>query len=140
MAERLILDTSILVEVERGRLDLATVAADDDDVALPAIVVAEYLTGVQLAATAKQRSSRQEFLDRVLAALPIEDYTRLVAERHAELLAHLRRSGTTRGAHDLILAATAVSTGRTVLAADDRAHFDGLPDVTVRLVRSPTRP
>lgn len=134
MAERLILDTSFLISAERGRLDMAAAAGDDADAALPAIVVAEYLTGVHLAATEEQRIARRKFLQRVLTALPIETYTLRVAERHSELLAHVRRSGVTRGAHDLIIAATALATGRTVLTSDDRAAFDQLPGVTARLV------
>ncbi|MGI8678786.1 MAG: PIN domain-containing protein [Jatrophihabitans sp.] len=133
MAERLILDTSVLISAERGHLDLAAAAGDDADAALPAIVLAEYLTGVHLAATDTQRAARHEFLDRVLQVLPIETYTHRVAERHAELLAHAHRSGTTRGAHDLIIAATALATGRTVLTTDTRAGFDQLPGVSARV-------
>lgn len=136
MAERLILDTSVLISAERGQLDLTAVARDDADAVVPAIVVAEYLTGVHLAATDEQRAARREFLDRALQALPIETYTQRVAERHSELLAHVYRSGTTRGAHDLIIAATALATGRTVLTTDARAGFDQLPGVTARLVPS----
>lgn len=134
MAERLILDTSVLIAAERGHLAFAAAAGDDADAAVPAIVLAEYLTGVHLAATDKQRTARKEFLDRVLQALPIETYTQRVAERHAELLAHVHRSGTTRGAHDLIIAATALATGRTVLTTDARAGFDQLPGVNARLL------
>lgn len=134
MAERLILDTSVLVSAERGRLDMAATAGDDADAAVPAIVVAEYLTGVHLAATEEQSIARREFLERVLTALPIETYTLRVAERHSELLAHVRRSGGTRGAHDLIIAATALATDRTVLTMDERAGFDQLPGVRARFV------
>jgi tRNA(fMet)-specific endonuclease VapC len=134
VAERLILDTSVLISAERGRLDLAAAAGDEADAAVPAIVVAEYLTGVLLAATDAQRTARREFLDRILQVLPIETYAQRVAERHSELLAHVRRSGTNRGAHDLIIAATALATGRTVLTTDARAGFDQLPGVTVRVI------
>lgn len=87
MAERLTIDTSVLISTERGQLDLTAAAGDDADAAVPAIVVAEYLTGVHLAATDEQRTARREFLDRALQALPIENYTHRVAERHSELLA-----------------------------------------------------
>jgi tRNA(fMet)-specific endonuclease VapC len=40
----------------------------------------------------------------------------------------VRRAGRPRGAHDLIIAATAAAAGRTVVTADRRA-FDGLPGV-----------
>lgn len=132
--ERLILDTSILIAAERGSVNLAGAAGGDADAALPAIAVAEYLAGVHLAATEQQRQNRQAFLERALDALPVEEYTQRVAVRHGELLALVRRSGTTRGAHDLIIAATALATGRTILTADDRARFHELPQVTARVL------
>jgi tRNA(fMet)-specific endonuclease VapC len=134
MAERLILDTSVLIAAERGRLELGAAAPDDADAALPAIVIAEYLAGVHLAATETQRSTRQAFLDLALQTLPIEDYTDRIATRHGALLAHVRRSGTTRGAHDLIIAATAAATGRTILTTDDRARFSDLPGVAAQTI------
>jgi hypothetical protein len=48
---------------------------------------------------------------------------------HARLLAHLRKSGSQRGAHDLIIAAHAAETGRIVLTRDARARFGGLPGI-----------
>jgi tRNA(fMet)-specific endonuclease VapC len=44
---RLILDTSVLVAGARGLLDESDLAGDDD-IALPAVAVAEYLAGVLL--------------------------------------------------------------------------------------------
>lgn len=132
--ERLILDTSILIAAERGVLNFAGAAGDDADAALPAIAVAEYLAGVHLASTEQQRQARQAFLERALLALPIEDYTWRVAGRHGELLAYVRGGGATRGAHDLIIAATALATGRTILTTDDRARFHELPNVTARVL------
>ena len=41
----MILDTGVLVAAVRGRLDMA-VLPDEDDVALPAVVLGEYLAGV----------------------------------------------------------------------------------------------
>jgi tRNA(fMet)-specific endonuclease VapC len=55
-----------------------------------------------------------------------------VARTHAGLLAHARRSGRPRGAHDLLIAATAVARGRTVVSADPAGLAD-LPDVALRL-------
>jgi hypothetical protein len=50
--------------------------------------------------------------------------------RHRRLLAQVRRSGTPRGAYDLIIAAHAAETGRTVLSRDVKARFNDLPGVT----------
>ena len=67
--------------------------------------------------------------------MPVVDYTPAVAAHHAALLAHVRRSGRPRGAHDLMIAATARATRRLLLSTDEQAGFAELPDVQVRLVQ-----
>lgn len=128
---RLILDTCVLVGAVRGRVDLAEMS-DEDDMALPAVVIAEFLAGVT---DANPRSVVQRaFLDEVLALAPIVDYDHSVAEHHAALLAHVRNTGQPRGAHDLIIAASARASGRTLISTDKRARFDELPGVTLRVL------
>jgi len=126
----LLLDTTFLIDAERGTYGLDDLIADDDDTAVAAITVAELLVGARLA-TGKRRAARQGFVDAVLAAIPIIVYDARVAHAHASLLVAARRSGRPRGAHDLIIAATAVASGRTVVTADPTG-FDGLPDVELR--------
>ena len=63
--------------------------------------------------------------------IPIESYDLDVARVHATLVAATRAEGRTRGAHDLIIAATALARNRSVVT-DERAGFDGLPGVEVR--------
>ncbi|HEX6756024.1 MAG TPA: PIN domain-containing protein [Mycobacteriales bacterium] len=128
MARRLILDTGVLIRAERGRARLDRVLGDEDDVAIAAITAAELLVGVELADEAR-RAARSVFVDDVIATIPVEDYTLDVAAAHARLLAHVRRAGRPRGAHDLIIAATAVATGRTVVTADAGAALGELPGV-----------
>jgi tRNA(fMet)-specific endonuclease VapC len=126
---RLILDTTVLISAERTTSSLDLLIADEDDVAIAAITAAELLVGVELA-DAKRRTKRQAFVRSVLESIPIEAYDLPVAEHHARLLAHVRRSGTSRGAHDLLIAATALARGRAVVTADERAFRD-LPGLTV---------
>ncbi len=123
----LLLDTTFLIDAERVTADLDELIADDDDVAIAAITLAELTVGVQLA-TARQRPRRQSYVDEIAAAIPILPYDEDVALHHANLLVAVRRTGRPRGAHDLIIAATAAASGRTVVSADRRA-FDGLPGV-----------
>ena len=130
---RLILDTGVLVAAVRGRVDLAALS-DEDDVALAAVVLAEYLAGVLNDDDSGRRAVQRAFLDDLLVVVPVVDYDPTVAEHHAELLAHARRAGQPRGAHDLIIAATARATGRILATTDKRARFDELPDVSVRLL------
>lgn len=128
MARRLILDTGMIIGAERHGRGLADLLEDDDDVSVAAVTVAELQLGVELA-DGRRRIRRQEFVDGVRALIPIEDYTADVAMVHARLLAHVRREGKPRGAHDLIIAATAAATARTLLTTDGKAVFDDLPGV-----------
>jgi len=57
------------------------------------------------------------------------DYTDTTAAHHARLIAHARRTGTPRGAHDLIIAAHAAQTGRAILSREAKARFADLPTV-----------
>jgi tRNA(fMet)-specific endonuclease VapC len=129
----LILDTGVLVATARGRLDLATIG-DGEELALPAVAVAEFLAGIEKDPDPRRRASHRPYLDGLLAIVPVVDYTVKVAEHHAALLAHVRRTGRPRGPHDLIIAATARATDRVLLTTDARARFDELPDVSVRLL------
>jgi tRNA(fMet)-specific endonuclease VapC len=126
----LLLDTTFLIDAERSSDDLDSMIDDTDDVAIAAITVAELRVGVELASEST-RSARQDFVDTVITAVPIIDYDVGVAETHAKLLAAVRRKGRPRGAHDLIIAATARTTSRVILTADVTAFVD-LPDVAIR--------
>jgi len=128
VAGRLIVDTGVLVASERGRKRLADVISADDDIVIAAITVAELRTGIERA-DQEHRSARAEFLVKVLETLPVEPYGVETAEAHGRLLAHVHRGGVKRGAHDLIIAATALATKRILLTADRSAHFDDLPGV-----------
>lgn len=133
MARRLIVDTGVLINTERGARSLADVVSPDDDLVIAAITVAELRTGVELAGE-QHRGSRTEFLLGVLETLPVEPYDLASAEAHGRLLAHVHRSGTRRGAHDLIIAATAIATRRIILTTDQSARFQDLPGVDCIIV------
>jgi tRNA(fMet)-specific endonuclease VapC len=126
----LLVDTTFLIDVEREEATLDLAIDDDDDVAVAAISIAELQVGVDLA-KANQRDRRQAFVDEIVDVLPILPYDLGVARSHAELLAAVRRAGRPRGAHDLIIAATAKATNRTVVTADP-AGFADLSGVEVR--------
>lgn len=103
---------------------------DDDEPAVAAITIAELGVGVEVA-TGKRRLARQAFLDDIVHTLPIIGYDLDVAHAHTQLLVAVRKVGRPRGAHDLIVAATAVATSRVVVTSDGPG-FDDLPRVTVR--------
>ena len=103
---------------------------DSDDPAVAAITIAELGVGVEVA-TGKRRRVRQAFLDDIVATLPVIAYDLDIARAHTKLMIAARKAGRPRGAHDLIIAATALATGRVVVTSD-RLGFDELPGVVVR--------
>lgn len=133
MARRLILDTGVLVATERARGPLRQVIHADDDLVIAAVTVAELRAGVELAGQAR-RAARADFLIKIVETIPIEPYHLAVAEAHGRLLAHVHRGGTQRGAHDLVIAATAAATRRVIITTDRQARFDELPGVECSVV------
>ena len=126
----MILDTGVLIGIERSALGADIVAAEDD-VAISAITASELLVGAELGGVAS--GPRRAFAEGVLARTDTIAFDLHIAREHALLAAHTRRVGRPRGAHDLLIAATARATGRTILTTDARA-FDELPGVSHRVV------
>ena len=126
----MLLDTTFLIDAERASDALDELIADEDDVAIAVITVAELQVGVELS-VGRRRTQRQAFVGDVVAAVPVLNYDLDVAAAPAELLVAVRRQGVPRGAHDLIIAATAKASSRTIVTADVTAFRD-LPDVSVR--------
>jgi tRNA(fMet)-specific endonuclease VapC len=127
VGRRLILDTNVLIAYERGTMDRSSL--DEDELAIASVTVAEYRVGIELADTTDRAAERARALASITSAVDVLDYTQATAAHHGRLLAHVRRSGTPRGAHDLIIAAHAAQTGRTILSRDARARFGSLPGV-----------
>lgn len=123
----------MLIAAERASSAIDQVVEDEDDVAIAAITAAELLVGVELAER-RHKPRRQQFVDSLLAGIPVEPYDLEIAKAHAALLAHTRREGRARGAHDLLIAATARARARTVVTADAKG-FEDLPDVALRVLR-----
>jgi tRNA(fMet)-specific endonuclease VapC len=129
--ERLIVDTGVLVTFERHGALSVEVLPDDADIAIAAITASELLVGVELA-DARRRASRAATVAAILERFDVLAFDLEIARHHASLLAHARRAGRPRGAHDLQIAATARATGRMLLTGDQTAFYE-LLGVTYRL-------
>lgn len=127
---RLLFDTTFLIDAERSGDTLDEVIDDDDDVATAAVTIAELRVGALLA-TRRRKAARSAYVDDIIATIPVLGYGLEVAAAHTELLVEVRSQGTPRGAHDLMIAATARAFGRTIISAD-RTAFRDLPGVEVR--------
>ncbi|WP_420463490.1 PIN domain-containing protein [Candidatus Palauibacter sp.] len=126
-----LIDTSVLIAVERGQMDpgfaVGAATEPDDPLAMAAITASELLQGVQAVHGIRRVAAERSF-ETWLAVLPVIPFDLEVARVHAVLAEQLGRRGTPIGAHDLIIAATAVSGGYRVATRDRRsfARVDGL--------------
>lgn len=127
-----IVDSSSLVAAERGDIDLDALlkTAADEEVAIAAITASELLHGVhRLRGVARARA--EIFVNLLLDRLPVVSFDLDVARTHASLSADLRARGQAVGAHDLLIAATAVSLDYDVATRDMRS-FPKIKGLTVR--------
>ncbi len=140
-----VLDTTVFVELERATRGspadraMQTVSSRledrlgaNDEVAIAAITASELLHGVHRATDA-HRARREAFVEAVLGAFPALPFDLLAARVHARLWADLASSGTDVGAHDRIVAATAIAAGWRVGSANTR-HFNRIAGLDVTLI------
>jgi predicted nucleic acid-binding protein len=133
----LVIDTSALIAAERdprARHSLSS-SLGSETVALPAIVYAELLAGVQLADNQQRATARKAKIDALTALVPVVEFGMVVATRWAELFATLRRDGSLIPSNDLSVAATALHLGFGVLVgpAGER-HFRQVPGLRVEVL------
>ncbi|MDQ3035011.1 MAG: type II toxin-antitoxin system VapC family toxin [Myxococcota bacterium] len=127
-----LIDSSVLVAAERGKLDLSTQLAEDPatSIAISAITASELLHGVHRASSAAQRARRESFVERILESVPVIPFDLVAARVHARLWADLAARGIQVGAHDLTIAASALAIGFGVATRDMRS-FPKIPGLTV---------
>jgi tRNA(fMet)-specific endonuclease VapC len=101
---------------------------DDDEPAIAAITLAEARRRCR-ARLGQEAQSSPSVPRRSVTLLPVLTYDLEVARSHTQLLVAARASGRPRGARDLIIAATAWATRRTVVSTDDNGFEDlaGVP-------------
>jgi predicted nucleic acid-binding protein len=118
----LILDTSILVAAERRALSLGTLldAVGGEPVGIAALTASELLHGCHRAADAGTRARRFAFVEALFDCIPVYEFGRGEARRHAELWAALAREGSLIGAHDMFIGATALARGCTLATLNER--------------------
>jgi predicted nucleic acid-binding protein len=119
----IILDADVVIRGEKGAFDFWrwTASRPNDEFEIAAVTVAELWLGVERA-SGMHKFRRQQYLQAVLAPLPVIPYTEQTAYAHARLWAELEASGTMISYHDVIVAATALERSSQV-ATFNRRHF-----------------
>jgi len=140
-----LLDTTVFIDLERAvrRLPPGKAMAEvsgrleeqlgpDEEVGIAAITASELLHGVHRA-TPEYRARREAFVEAVLAAFPPLPFDLLAARSHARIWAELAATGQNVGAHDRLVAATAITAGWRVGTANLR-HFDRIAGLDILTV------
>jgi len=129
-----LIDASILIEAERGRLDLEPHVERhrEEESFVSVITASELLHGVHRAPGADIRAKRSAFVEGVLERFPLLSVDLACARAHAQVWAELRKAGAMIGPHDLWLAATCLAHGLTMVTANMR-EFERVPGLAVEL-------
>jgi tRNA(fMet)-specific endonuclease VapC len=120
-----LIDTSVLIDAERRGHSLDR-SVGEEDRAISVITVSELLHGVHRAPDGPLRARRSAFVEHLISAVEPLPITASVARAHAEIWAALDADGKSIGAHDLWIAATALSHGMDI-ATTNRRDFERVP-------------
>ncbi len=118
----LVIDTDVWVLAEKsgGKLDLAR-WANYGGAYMSAVTASELLVGVERANTAQRRAQRGAFVENLFSSVPVLEFSMPVVRTHARMVAALSKN-VTAGAHDALIAATAVHHGYALLTRNV-THF-----------------
>lgn len=130
----ILIDSSVFIAAERGRLSLDAHLAgqEQEPVVISAITASELLHGVQRAVDRQHRVQREQFVEAILSRSPVVEFGLEAARVHARLWAELVARGELVGAHDLLIAATAVALDFQVATANAR-DFQRIPGLRVQV-------
>jgi len=123
----LMLDTNVFIYSERSGKSINFSKWEKyGDVYISAITVSELLVGVHYADSDARKTRRSAFVESILAKMPVLSFNTEEARVHAGLFATLAKHGQMIGAHDLIIAATAIVHNCVVLTENIK-EFERVP-------------
>lgn len=130
--ERLVLDTSVWIQLERGLAVFDEMVSDHQQVLLPAIVLAELKVSAQdPRRTASQNQASLSFVTAVQEIAEFVPVDEAVVNQFAFLRSHCKQVGKPRGTADLLVAATALARDASLNSLDGKAKFADLPNLRV---------
>jgi tRNA(fMet)-specific endonuclease VapC len=132
----LVLDSGVLIAAERNARSVSELLTTlehehgETEIVLSSITVIELEHGLHRAQTAGQARKRREYLDTVFAAIPVEPFTREMAQLAAKIDAETRQTGQTIPFADLLIGSTALLFGYAVGTRNLR-HFQMIPNLAI---------
>ena len=132
----LILDSSVVIAAERQGdtverlIERVITVAGDQDAALSAVGLTELVHGVYRAQTPQSRIRREAFLQELLNDLTVYPYTKETAMLAGKIDGEQQAKGVVIPFGDLLIGATALSLGFSVMTANPR-HFQKIPGLSL---------
>lgn len=128
-----LIDTSVLIQLERGGADVPSRirVSGDDAVFLSVVTASELLHGVWRAKDEGMRARRIALVEAILREFPLVDVDLAVARVHAQVWAEQQARGSMIGAHDLWIAATCIAHGFRIATVNVR-DFERIPGLQVQ--------
>jgi predicted nucleic acid-binding protein len=132
----LILDSSVVIAAERrgdtpGKLvERTMLIAGNQEAALSSIGLTELIHGIYRAQSQEARQRRQSFVDELRAGLTVFPYTEETSLLAGRIDGEQTAKGNIIPFPDLLIGATALSLGFSVLTSNLR-HFRRIPDLKV---------
>ena len=124
-SQRVVLDTSVLIAIERGS---SADQLQDFDFVIPTPVLAEFEYGLRrMPADAARRG--WQILEAMVAVSEIAPFDSKTASKYAELKSALASLGKPRSQMDLLIASIAASLGLQLVTTDRKAQFELMPGV-----------
>lgn len=123
-----LIDASVLIEQERGRLSLEAHVGgrEDEEFFLSVITVSELLHGVHRATDPEVKAKRSAWVEAIIDRMPILPIDTSTARAHSQVWSHLAAGGSMIGPHDLWLAASCIAHGLSLVTANAR-EFERVP-------------
>jgi predicted nucleic acid-binding protein len=131
-----ILDSSVVIEAERQRLNAAQFLKQivqklgDMETALCSVTVAELVHGIYRADTPERRERRRAFIDDLKATVPVYPITESTAELVGKIGAESSAAGVTIPFDDLLIGACALERGYAIATRNLR-HFRRIPGLNL---------
>ena len=128
----LIFDSSVLIYLERNlqNIEKITSEREEEPYGISVITASELLHGVHRAVPEKRRLEREAFVERVIEFFPAYPFDLNAARIYARIWVSLVKKGTAIGAHDLMIGATCLSLGFSVVTSDVR-DFERIPGLKI---------
>lgn len=130
-----LLDTGLFIAAERGDFNLEgfisrTSGLSGVAFSVSSITAAELLVGVEYAESSARKRNKSGVIEAYLSTFAVMEFDLPCARRWAQLAAHMQKRGQLIGAHDLLIAATALHHGYGVVTFNTKA-FMRVPGLVV---------